>query len=171
MEEWYYVKENEKIGPVEKEELLNLIKQKVVKEEDLVWTQGMKDWEKSKKVEPLQSALDSVSESIDEQLSEGSNENKQETSTFDALENKYFWPMIILGSIIISFIIGGGTFPYILGQAMGLIIFPGLIVLIISGLMRLFKKKINSKNFNTFFLILWVSALFLSLVGNFLETQ
>ena len=41
MGEWYYAKENEKIGPVEKEELLDLIKQKVVKGEDLVWTQGV----------------------------------------------------------------------------------------------------------------------------------
>lgn len=61
MGEWYYAKENEKIGPVEKEELLDLIKQKVVKGEDLVWTQGMEDWKKTKEIDALSSTVDTSS--------------------------------------------------------------------------------------------------------------
>lgn len=172
--EWFYAKENEQIGPIGKNELLKLIKQDEVKGRDLVWTQGMEDWRKSKEVDILQTDLDTVS------LSDTSNINEQEITTFDALESNYFWSMIIIGSlitsIIISFITGGGGFRSVggfgelIGQAIGLIIYPGVLTLIITGLMRLFKKEVSSEKFNVVFLILWVFLLLPSLVGSFLVT-
>lgn len=44
MGKWYFTKENKKKGPVDKEELLDLIKQQIIKQDDLVWTQGIDNW-------------------------------------------------------------------------------------------------------------------------------
>lgn len=125
MGEWYYAKENEKIGPVEKEELLDLIKQKVVKGEDLVWTQGMENWEKSKEVDALKTAIDkpTVSNKKDESTSNADGE------TFFSVEGRlrrkdYFIRAILLAipSAFMNVASENSTEP-------GLLFFAGLVAL------------------------------------------
>jgi len=42
---WYYADGKRKVGPISKEELKSLVKNKKINMETLVWRQGMKDWE------------------------------------------------------------------------------------------------------------------------------
>ena len=43
---WFYVENDDKIGPVDKEEIISLIKQKKLLSDSYVWTSGFKNWEK-----------------------------------------------------------------------------------------------------------------------------
>lgn len=100
--DWYYAKENEQIGPIGKGELLNLIKQDVVKGENLVWTQGMEDWKKSKEV-------DALKKEIDKSTVPNAEENKsniQEESFFETegrLQRKKYFIRVFLLSIPAGF--------------------------------------------------------------------
>lgn len=88
------------------------------------------------------------------------------------MKNKYFWPLVIVGSLIGGIILNSGSASYnfftILGSATGFILFPAIIALIISGLMRLTKKKLSDEKFNDVFLILWGAMLVFFILGNFL---
>jgi hypothetical protein len=44
IEQWYYAKGNERIGPIPKTELIILIRQGVIGPETLAWSEGMDDW-------------------------------------------------------------------------------------------------------------------------------
>ncbi len=45
MAEWYYSEGDERKGPVPKETLVDLIREGTVKPSELVWTEGMSDWQ------------------------------------------------------------------------------------------------------------------------------
>ncbi len=47
---WYYAKDGEEQGPVSKEEVTDLVREKHLGSEDLVWTAGMDEWEKVSEV-------------------------------------------------------------------------------------------------------------------------
>lgn len=89
------------------------------------------------------------------------------------MESKYFWPLVIVGSFLAAIIMNSGNENYnifmILGSATGFILFPGIIALIISGLMRLLKKKLNNEKFNSVFLILWGAMLIFSILGSLIS--
>lgn len=53
MKQWYYVKNNERFGPIGKVELLDKLNQKIITNESLVWTEGLEDWVKIKEVPEL----------------------------------------------------------------------------------------------------------------------
>lgn len=47
---WYLDRENQKHGPLAKKEVEDLLDQRIVNSETFLWKEGMKDWEKLKKV-------------------------------------------------------------------------------------------------------------------------
>lgn len=49
--EWYYVQDRQKVGPVSKEELRSLFDQGTIAGADLVWTQGMSEWKPASQVQ------------------------------------------------------------------------------------------------------------------------
>lgn len=87
------------------------------------------------------------------------------------MNKKYFWPGIILVSIFISLILVSAheavNIWYIIGRAIGLIFFPALFTFIISGILRLFKKKLSDSEFNKIFLLIWIIGLLTQLIPHF----
>ena len=43
---WFYVKNNEKVGPIRQEEMISLMKQESLSSSSYVWTAGFKNWKK-----------------------------------------------------------------------------------------------------------------------------
>jgi len=88
------------------------------------------------------------------------------------MKNKYFWPLVTIVSIIVSFILSSDNsatnIPEILGEATGIFLMPAIFALIISGMMRLFKKKITDEKFNNMYLIIWGVEILFFLLGHFI---
>lgn len=53
MKQWYYVKNNEKNGPISEEELIQNLNKGIIDSDTLVWSSGMPDWQKIKAVPTL----------------------------------------------------------------------------------------------------------------------
>lgn len=51
--QWYYVQNQDRVGPVTQSELKRLAKEGVINEQTLVWKEGMKDWEKARMIKGL----------------------------------------------------------------------------------------------------------------------
>lgn len=47
---WYYAKKDEKIGPVSEKEIINLINKSTIHKNNLVWKNGMNNWQEINKV-------------------------------------------------------------------------------------------------------------------------
>ncbi len=71
---WYYVQDNERIGPVEEDELKNLFDTDVLLGESFVWKKGFENWKNLKEIEELkyffEDNIPQVTETEDVQLSE-----------------------------------------------------------------------------------------------------
>ena len=52
-EKWYYVENGKRVGPIEHEELINLITNKSLNGTDYVWKQGFENWTQIDKVDEL----------------------------------------------------------------------------------------------------------------------
>lgn len=50
---WYYVKGSERVGPINLEEIQDLIKENSLTEESYLWRKGFSNWEKLKNIEEL----------------------------------------------------------------------------------------------------------------------
>lgn len=61
MSQWYYVKGRERVGPVEEDEIITLIKNQELTEESFVWKRGFQDWLKIQHVDELLIHFDSDS--------------------------------------------------------------------------------------------------------------
>src|SRR5699024_4898763 len=59
-EEWYYLSNNEKIGPVSAAHLKKLATTGEIKPSDLVWKEGLADWVEAKRLKGLFSVARSV---------------------------------------------------------------------------------------------------------------
>lgn len=55
---WYYAENDQQLGPVTAEEFSRLIADGVIKDDTLVWTDGMEDWLPLSRVERMPSLLD-----------------------------------------------------------------------------------------------------------------
>lgn len=53
MSQWYYVKGRERIGPVEEDEIISLIKDQELTKDSFVWKKGFQDWQKIQEVDEL----------------------------------------------------------------------------------------------------------------------
>ncbi len=53
-ESWYYVENEQRIGPVDEDELKGLIHNKIIDGDTYVWKKGMENWEKLREVVDLQ---------------------------------------------------------------------------------------------------------------------
>lgn len=51
---WYYVENKDRVGPIEEEELVNLVKNGSLFEESYVWKKGLENWTKIKEVSELE---------------------------------------------------------------------------------------------------------------------
>ena len=73
---------------------------------------------------------------------------------------KFFWPIVVILSIIISFVLSSSgqdsDIFSILGRATGIIMLPAIIALILSGVTRIFKKKLSGKEFQNIYAVVWV---------------
>ncbi len=49
--EWFYVQDRQKVGPVSKEQIRSLFEDGTISGEDLVWTQGMSEWKPANQVQ------------------------------------------------------------------------------------------------------------------------
>lgn len=58
MEQWYYVINNQRLGPASKEDLLSFIRDAKLGENSFVWKKGFKDWMKVSEVSELQVTLE-----------------------------------------------------------------------------------------------------------------
>ena len=88
------------------------------------------------------------------------------------MKNKYFWPLVIIASLIAAFILNSGSSANIfgiLGTATGIFLMPAILALIIAGILRLFKKKLEDGKFNNMYLIIWGCILVLYLLGHFMQ--
>jgi len=56
MKLWYYCKGEQKSGPVEQQELIELLKSGKLKPDTYVWSEGMEEWVMARTVEPLNAA-------------------------------------------------------------------------------------------------------------------
>lgn len=66
-EQWYYVQDGERVGPIEKTELMGLISTGKLSAQDFVWKKGLEGWVHIEKLDELRpSAPSSVPESLDE---------------------------------------------------------------------------------------------------------
>lgn len=92
---WYYAEDNEKCGPVSKEEVQNLVRDGILEPSDYVWTDGMDDWRRIEDVDeiiptppPLPNELDGTSEQVAsrEQKSEPLAEEDEEFNQDDELQ-------------------------------------------------------------------------------------
>lgn len=54
---WYYVRGNDRIGPVEESELASLFGDQTLEAESYVWTKGFDNWQRAKNVDQLQTYL------------------------------------------------------------------------------------------------------------------
>ncbi len=75
---WYYVENGERQGPVEAKELIEKIKAGLLGEDDYVWTKGLENWQKLKDVEEFQSFL-----AAGEEATEISEDETEEVSATD----------------------------------------------------------------------------------------
>jgi intracellular septation protein A len=89
------------------------------------------------------------------------------------MKNKYFWPLVIVVSLIAAFILNSDSSTAnifgILGTATGIFLMPAILALIIAGILRLFKKKLNDRKFNKMYLIIWGCILVFYLLGHFMK--
>ncbi|NGP90266.1 hypothetical protein [Fodinibius halophilus] len=89
------------------------------------------------------------------------------------MKNKYFWPLVIIASLIAAFILNSGNPTAnifgILGTATGIFLMPAILALIIAGILRLFKKKLEDGKFNNMYLIIWGCILVFYLLGHFMQ--
>lgn len=53
MSQWYYVQGRERVGPVEEEEIVTLIKNQELTEDSFVWRRGFQDWQKLHTIDEL----------------------------------------------------------------------------------------------------------------------
>jgi|GEM_PF-2595745 len=86
-------------------------------------------------------------------------------------ERKFFWLIVIALSIVLSFVLSNSgqnsDIFSILGRATGIIMFPAIIALILSGITRIFKKKLTGKEFQNIYAVVWVIGLFTQLIPHF----
>ena len=54
---WYYVKNGERLGPVQKNELNDLIQSNELAGSDFIWTKGYKDWLKISQVDDFKQLI------------------------------------------------------------------------------------------------------------------
>ncbi|MEI8345964.1 MAG: GYF domain-containing protein [Pseudomonadota bacterium] len=94
MAAWYYVENNQRMGPAEEDRLAQLIRDGVLDRESFVWKKGMKDWQKLEMVEELKNFLVSDSFVASEtaefaplESAEGDVSFDEETVLLDANDN------------------------------------------------------------------------------------
>jgi hypothetical protein len=59
MSQWYYVKGRERVGPVEEDEIVTMIRNQELTEDSFVWKRGFQDWQKIQNVDELLIHFDS----------------------------------------------------------------------------------------------------------------
>lgn len=64
MSQWYYVKGRERIGPVEEEEIISLLRNQELTEDSYVWKRGFSDWMKLQTVDELAIHLEAEEEAV-----------------------------------------------------------------------------------------------------------
>ena len=80
---WYYVENNERIGPVDEKEFLSLLKGHKIIGETYVWRKGFDNWLQAKKLDELQKYLDLDSMTSEDQLSEGITTSDEESDLLE----------------------------------------------------------------------------------------
>jgi len=100
MGKWFYANEDKQIGPIEKYDVYDLIEQRVITADTLMWTEGMDEWKKLKDINAINKPSNQSSEvnTID---SNASIDSQEETffSPEGRLRRKDYFVRILLLSI------------------------------------------------------------------------
>ena len=81
---WYYVENNERVGPVDEKNFLDLIKSNVIDSETYVWKKGFDNWIQAKNLDELRNM---IPHSSDSDNSDKKNENIEEDNIEFIWEN------------------------------------------------------------------------------------
>ena len=95
---WYYVENNERVGPVDEREFISLIDRSVIKESSYVWKKGLDNWVQAKNLDELKHLLkkdegdyelsDLDNDTTREYENENTNDSDSYTENHESVDNE-----------------------------------------------------------------------------------
>ena len=92
---WYYVENNERVGPVSENDFLDLIVKSVIGDETYVWRKGLDNWAQAKSLDELKGYLQDSASSQEGNLSMEDNpvevDDNHDSSSSKEADIKFNW--------------------------------------------------------------------------------